>query len=190
MSTAGPGDASMASCHVAVQCLRRRRFPWPGRRARSWAGPAPGKPILAASRAGLRPSWAMPLAGCFRPSRRQDSLKLLAVFGDFDAVDAGADDRHAGVRKRPGQVQRRLAAELHDHAVRLHPVADVQHVFGRQRLEEQMVAGVVVGADTVSGLELTMMVSKPVSRRAKRPGSSSSRTRSPGRCGSARRRES
>jgi hypothetical protein len=65
----------------------------------------------------------------------------------FDRVDAGADDRHAGRGQRPGQVQRRLPAELHDHAIGLHAVADVQHVLGGQRLEEQQVAGVVVGAD-------------------------------------------
>ena len=46
-----------------------------------------------------------------------------------------------------GQVQRRLPAELHDHPLRLHPVADVEHVLGRQRLEEEVVAGVVVGGD-------------------------------------------
>ena len=30
---------------------------------------------------------------------------------------------------------------------RLHPVADVQHVLGGQRLEEEMIAGVVIGGD-------------------------------------------
>ena len=90
---------------------------------------------------------AMPLAGCFRSQPAQNVGELLPVFGVLDRIDAGADDRHAGIGQRPGQVQRRLPAELHDHAVGLHPVADVQHVLGRQRLEEQQVAGVVVGAD-------------------------------------------
>ena len=90
---------------------------------------------------------AMPLAGCFSPSRCRHLGKLLAVLGVLDRVDARADDRHAGVGQRAGQVQRRLPAKLHDHAVRLHAVADVQHVLGRQRLEKQQVAGVVVGAD-------------------------------------------
>ena len=73
--------------------------------------------------------------------------ELLAVLGVFDRIDARADDRHARVGKRPGQVQRRLPAELHDHAVGLDAVADIEHVFGGQRLEEQQVAGVVVGRD-------------------------------------------
>ena len=37
------------------------------------------------------------------------------------------------------------------------------HVFRGQRLEIQPVGGVVVGAETVSGLQLTMMVSNPAS---------------------------
>ena len=43
------------------------------------------------------------------------------------------------------QLQRRLAAVLHDHADRLFLVDDFQHVFQRQRLEVQAVGGVVVG---------------------------------------------
>ena len=34
-------------------------------------------------------------------------------------IDAGADDRRAGRFQAAGQVQRRLAAELHDQALRL-----------------------------------------------------------------------
>jgi hypothetical protein len=45
------------------------------------------------------------------------------------------------------EVQRSLAAELHDHAVRLLLLADVQHVLERQRLEVELVGGVVVGRD-------------------------------------------
>jgi hypothetical protein len=43
------------------------------------------------------------------------------------------------------QLQRRLAAVLHDHALGLFLVDDLQHVFQRQRLEVQAVGGVVVG---------------------------------------------
>ena len=89
----------------------------------------------------------MPLAGCLRSSRLQQLLKLLAVFRRLDRVHARPDDRHAGGGQRPGQIQRRLPAELHNHAVRLHTITDVQHVFGRQRLEEQQVARVVVRTD-------------------------------------------
>ena len=43
------------------------------------------------------------------------------------------------------ELQRRLAAVLHDHADRLFLVDDLEHVFQRQRLEVQAVGGVVVG---------------------------------------------
>ena len=46
-----------------------------------------------------------------------------------------------------GQVQRRLAAELDDDAVRLFLPADVEHVFQRQGFEEELVRGIVVRGD-------------------------------------------
>ena len=100
---------------------------------------------LGHGRAGLRHRPRNPAGRLLQPQAVQDVLELLPVLGVLDRIDAGADDRHAGVLERPGQVQRRLPAELHDHPVRLDPVADVQHVLGRQRLEEQQVGRVVVG---------------------------------------------
>ena len=73
----------------------RSRFPSPGRRARSLAAPAPGSRSWPASARAWAMVRAMPLAGCFSPSRVQQLLELLAVLGVFDRVDAGADDRHA-----------------------------------------------------------------------------------------------
>ena len=52
-----------------------------------------------------------------------------------------------GLGQPARQVERRLPAELHDHALRLLGLDDVQHVLERQRLEVQPVGGVVVGAD-------------------------------------------
>ena len=49
--------------------------------------------------------------------------------------------------ERHGELERRLAAELHDHAVGLLRSHDVQHVLERQRLEVQLVRRVVVGRD-------------------------------------------
>ncbi len=46
-----------------------------------------------------------------------------------------------------GEIERRLSAELHDHALRLFLFVDVEHVFERQRLEVEFVARVVVGRD-------------------------------------------
>jgi hypothetical protein len=64
------------------------------------------------------------------------------------------------------EVQRRLAAELHDDAVGLHRAHDGHHVLVRQRLEEQVVARVVVGRD---GLRVRVDHDRlePISRTAK-----------------------
>ena len=45
------------------------------------------------------------------------------------------------------EVQWGLATELDDHSVRVDAVADVEHVFDGERLKEEQIAGVVVGAD-------------------------------------------
>ncbi len=74
-------------------------------------------------------------------------LEQLSVFGRFDRVDTGADDRHARFGQTTSEVQRRLTTELNDHAIGLDGVADIQHIFDRQRFKEQHVRGVVVGAD-------------------------------------------
>lgn len=77
----------------------------------------------------------------------EDDLKSFAVFGCVDHVRRGADDLHASRFESLRQIERCLSAELHDHAVGIHAVADVEHVLGRQRFEEQQVRRVVVGAD-------------------------------------------
>jgi hypothetical protein len=75
----------------------------------------------------------------------QQLLEALAVLGGVDHVGRGADDGHAFGLQAQRQLQRRLAAVLHDHAGGLFLVDDLQHVFQRQRLEVQAVGGVVVG---------------------------------------------
>jgi hypothetical protein len=75
----------------------------------------------------------------------QQLLEALAVFGGVDHVGRGADDGHAFGFQAQRQLQRRLAAVLHDHADRLFLVHDLQHVFERDGLEVQAVGGVVVG---------------------------------------------
>ena len=64
-------------------------------------------------------------------------------FGQIDRVRGGAEDRHVGLFQRTREFQRRLAAELHDHAMQRAVGAfggdDLEHVFGRQRLEIQPV---------------------------------------------------
>ena len=63
----------------------------------------------------------------------------------------GAEDRHARFDQHVGELERRLAAELHDdageRAFRLFDAHDFQHVFRRQRFEIEPVGGVVIGRD-------------------------------------------
>ncbi len=77
--------------------------------------------------------------------------KLLAVFGEVDRFGRGADDGHAGGAQALREVERRLPAELDDHAdlragLRF-VVVDGEHVFKNERLKVEAVAGVVVGGD-------------------------------------------
>ena len=74
----------------------------------------------------------------------QDSLEPLAIFRGINHVRAGANNVNAGGFETTCQIERRLTAELHNHPVRLHPVADVEHIFGCERFEEQKVRRVVV----------------------------------------------
>ena len=71
----------------------------------------------------------------------------LAVLGDLDALGRGADDVDAVFLQGQRQVQRGLAAELGDGAPAFFPLVNVQDVFQGERLEEQFVAGVVIGGD-------------------------------------------
>ena len=73
----------------------------------------------------------------------------LAILGEVDAVGRGPEDRHARRLQLLGKLQRRLPAELDDHAEQfallLLPPDDLQHVLGRQRLEIEPVRRVRVG---------------------------------------------
>ena len=79
----------------------------------------------------------------------EHALEAVAVFGKVDRFRRGAEDRHVGRFQRAREFQRRLAAELHDHAMQRAVLAlgvdDLQHVLGGQRLEIEPVRGVVVG---------------------------------------------
>ena len=77
----------------------------------------------------------------------EERLEALAVLGDVGRVGARAEDLHAGLVQRHRQPQRRLAAELHDDALRLLLLDDVHHVLEGERLEVQAVGRVVVGRD-------------------------------------------
>ena len=91
----------------------------------------------------------MPFSGCLQLELIEQQLEAVAVLGEVDRVRRGAEDRHVGLLQRLGELERRLAAELHDHAVQraVRPlgVDDLEHVLRRQRLEIEPVGGVVVG---------------------------------------------
>ena len=68
-----------------------------------------------------------------------------SVLGQLDAFRLRADDRHAGGLQSGGEIERRLSAELHDHALGHFLFVNVEDVLVRQRLEVEFVARVVVG---------------------------------------------
>ena len=47
----------------------------------------------------------------------EQPLEAVAVLGEVDRIDRRAEDRRAGLLDRARELQRRLAAELHDHAL-------------------------------------------------------------------------
>ena len=71
----------------------------------------------------------------------------LAVFRGLDAGRWRPDDVDPVLLQVLGQVQGRLAAELHDHAFAFFAAVNVQDVLEGERFEVQPVAGVVVGTD-------------------------------------------
>ncbi|MNB90570.1 hypothetical protein D3C75_376300 [compost metagenome] len=72
-------------------------------------------------------------------------LETLAIFCPVNRIRTGTDNRHTCGFQRARQLQRGLAAVLHDNALRLLDAHDFQHVFQGHRLEIQTVRGVVVG---------------------------------------------
>ncbi len=80
-------------------------------------------------------------------SLSQHRREELAVLGDLDALGRGADDVDAVLLQAQRQVQRGLAAELRNGPPAFLALVNVQHVFERERLEVELVAGVVIGGD-------------------------------------------
>ena len=71
----------------------------------------------------------------------------LAVFSQVDIRGVSPYDGHPEILQRQRQCERRLAPELHDYAVGLFDIDDIEYVLKRQRLEVEAVAGVVVGGN-------------------------------------------
>ena len=77
----------------------------------------------------------------------EQTAESLAVFRQVDGLGRGADNGDAGPLQGQGQRQRSLAAELHDHPLRLLPLHHVHDVFKGQRLEIEPIGSIVVGRD-------------------------------------------
>ncbi len=71
--------------------------------------------------------------------------ETVPVLGEIDGLGRGAHDPHARSREFGGDVQRGLAAELDNGALRPLLLPDGQHVLHGQRFEIQLVRGVEVG---------------------------------------------
>ena len=93
------------------------------------------------------PLSAIPHSGHADAELVEQPAEALAVLGEVDRVERRAEDRNARVLERARELQRRLAAELDDDAVRLLALADGEHRGGVERLEVEAVARVVVGRD-------------------------------------------
>ena len=74
----------------------------------------------------------------------QDFVKTLAVLRRVHMVGVRAEDFHAEIVERFGELNGRLAAELDDRAVRLFELNDIGHVFGRERLEIELIRHVKI----------------------------------------------
>src|SRR5579864_4955106 len=64
-------------------------------------------------------------------------IESFAIFGPVDRVGRSAKNPNSRTRKRHRQLERRLAAKLHDHAHRLLALDDCDHVLEGERLEIQ-----------------------------------------------------
>ena len=78
------------------------------------------------------------------PQLLHDALETAAVLGVAYGHDVGADDRHVEFGQRLGQVDGCLSAERDNYALRFFETYDVHHIFDRQGLEIEFVAGGVV----------------------------------------------
>ena len=89
------------------------------------------------------------VARLFQSKAIDEVLKPLAILGEVNGVRGGAEDRDPGLFQCIGELQRRLPAELHDHAVQrpvgLFDAQDFHNVLKGQRFEIEPVGGVVIG---------------------------------------------
>src|SRR5450830_1311881 len=95
----------------------------------------------------LRGRRRQPVLGTLDAELLEELPEAPAIFGQVDRLLRRAEDGDAGLGQRPGDLERRLTAELDDHSLGLLVGDDVGHVFEGERLEIQAVGDVVVGGD-------------------------------------------
>ena len=127
----------------------RARSPSRGRPARRRGGSPAGSRCSRRSPCACASVEAMPFLGCFRPSRLTSSWNRSRSSARSMASGEVPRIGMPSASQRVGELQRGLAAELHDHAVQravlLLDAQDLHHVLEGQRLEIEPVRGVVVG---------------------------------------------
>ena len=70
--------------------------------------------------------------------------KQLSIFRGLDTLWLSAEDWNAGGSQPVREIERRLSAELHDHAFRFFLIVNVEHVLKCERLEIKFVARVII----------------------------------------------
>ena len=77
----------------------------------------------------------------------EQTSKTPPVFRKIDGFRSGANNWNTVAFQFQRKIQRRLTAELHDHALRFFTLHDGQNIFQRERLEIEAVRSVVVRRD-------------------------------------------
>ena len=80
-------------------------------------------------------------------------LETFAILGAVDGVRRGTNNRHALGFQGSRQFQGCLTTKLHDHALGLLQIDNLQHILQRHRLEIQAIRGIVISGD---GLRITV----------------------------------
>src|SRR5918997_861350 len=136
--TSSPSQIASTSTSMAFSRKRSRKVARAHQQREADLGSG-GQRLVARVRGGVRRRLQAELL--------EERAEAPAVLGEVDRLRLGPEQRHAGGFQTGRELQRRLAAELHDHALGLLDFDDPEHVVERQRLEVQPVARVVVGRD-------------------------------------------
>ena len=100
---------------------------------------------LAGERERLRLGAGGGVGGLSQSELLHELLEALAVFGDVDGLRRSANDGHPRTLERAAELERRLAAVLHDDALGLLAVQHLEHILEGERFEIKAVGGVVIG---------------------------------------------